>query len=73
MSDSTDYEEEPTVFYADPVDEDGNVIGTASFVITDSNPPMRAVKVPASEIVLDAENTIHVRVEEPRDEPTDYK
>jgi hypothetical protein len=54
--------EEPQVevFYADPVDEDGNVIAHVDFKITGSTFPAKAIKVPASEIVLDPENTIRV-------------
>jgi len=39
-------------FYADPVDEDGNVIATARFEITHVSGmgPIRMVKIPASEM-----------------------
>jgi hypothetical protein len=47
-----DEHEELTGFYADPVDEDGNVIGTAHFEITHSLWPIKTVKIPASEMAL---------------------
>lgn len=45
-------DEELVAFYADPVDEHGNVIGHAEVTILRSPWPMRAVKIPASEIAL---------------------
>jgi hypothetical protein len=50
-----------TAFYSDPVDQDGNVLATVRFSITDSTwGPIKTVKVPNGEIVTDPENTIRV-------------
>ena len=61
-------DEKPTLFYADPVDGDGNVIATASLKITSATgcfEGLEAVKVPHSEIVLDEDTpTIRVREED---------
>jgi hypothetical protein len=53
------------VFYADPVDEDGNIIGTA-FMSALRTPwgDYAPVKIPHDEIVLDPEFTIRVRHED---------
>lgn len=41
------------VFYADPVDEDGNAIGTVtSFDVTSTLGPARATKIPHDEMAL---------------------
>jgi hypothetical protein len=59
-------DDEPVVevFYADPVDEDGNVIATAKLEVTYSGGPARATKVPHSELAIEDAPTIHVRAED---------
>lgn len=65
-------EPEVQVFYADPVDADGNVIGTVNLdsakVHCSWTDSVRVTKVPASEIVLDPETTIYAKVPERKDD-----
>ena len=61
---SPDDREPLEIFYADPVDEDGNVIGTATFSVTSTMGPARATKVPHSELAHEDLPTIHVRKED---------
>lgn len=52
------------VFYADPVDEAGNVIGTAKLTITRSPYPVTVAKIPYYELGVDNTPTIRVREED---------
>lgn len=59
--------EKPVVFIADPVDEDGNVIGTASMQLTSSlTGPLDVVKIPHDEMALD-DDAFHIRMPDPDD------
>lgn len=59
------------VFYADPVDADGNVIGTATLTnVRGPWGPITPVKVPYDEIVLDPETTIHAKLDAESDRTT---
>lgn len=60
----TENEPDVEVFYADPVDEDGNVIATARVSVTYSNGTARATKVPHSEMAVEGMPTIRVREED---------
>ena len=73
MGQNDDWDEpEVQVFYADPVDADGNVIGTVNLdsakVHCSWTDSVRVTKVPASEIVLDPETTIYAKVPERKDD-----
>lgn len=61
--------DKPTLFYADPVDEDGNVIATARMTIKPNPWIGDAVKIPHSELALEGLPTIHAKMPEP--EPDD--
>lgn len=55
------------VFYADPVDENGNVIGhVGEFTVTTPWGSVEPVKVPHDEIVLDPETTIRAKAPPPK-------
>lgn len=56
--------DKPPVFYADPVDEDGNVIATAHMTIKPNPWTGPAVKVPHSELALEDLPTIHIKMPE---------
>ena len=60
-----DHREPIEVFYADPVDEHGNVIATASMSITHSSGrPAVVTKVPHSELAHEDMPTIRVDEED---------
>jgi hypothetical protein len=53
------------IFFADPVDEDGNVIGRATMGDVQTPwGPAKPVKIPYDEIVLEPGNTIRVELDE---------
>jgi hypothetical protein len=58
--------DEPQGFYADPVDEDGNVLAhvTNMRVTTSWAGEIPMTKIPYDEIVLDPETTLRVRLDE---------
>jgi hypothetical protein len=59
--------EELVGFYADPVDEDGNVIAHVEWMEVRASwlpDPIRMVKVPHDEIVLDPGSTIHAKLDD---------
>jgi hypothetical protein len=61
------HDDEPMceAFYADPVDDDGNVIGTAWMgPLKTPWGEITPTKVPHDEIVLDLENTIRAKLED---------
>jgi hypothetical protein len=57
---------DPQGFFADPVDDDGNVIGTVTNmrVTTSWAGEIPMTKIPHAEMALDPETTLHVRLED---------
>jgi hypothetical protein len=60
---------DPQGFFADPVDDDGNVIGTVTNmrVTTSWAGEIPMTKIPHAEMALDPETTLHVRLEDGQD------